>query len=83
MRLFARRYEHSCAHLLWYFLQMLLKRRYSPSQRAVLGRMCKRIIDQGRVEFLKSIGFCGEIAQYCSEETSPENAVIVAWPSAL
>jgi tRNA:m4X modification enzyme len=48
-------------------------------QRAVLGRMCKRLIDRGRLEFLLSIGFCAEIVHYCSEEISPENALLVAW----
>jgi len=54
--------------------------REDPFRRAALGRKCKRLIDRGRLAFLQSMGFEGEISHYCDAETSPENALLVAWP---
>ena len=56
---------------------------------AELGRMCKRIIDYCRSQFIeekvnaffkkegKNTHFKSELVYYCSEEESPENCIIL------
>jgi tRNA:m4X modification enzyme len=54
-------------------------------ERALTGRRCKRILDAGRLWWLKSelgLGMEGEIVEYVQAETSLENALLLAWPSA-
>ena len=51
-----------------------------PIRRAAVGRMCKRLIDLGRVEYLRSIGLEAELMHYCDAALSPENCLILAWP---
>ena len=41
--------------------------------------MCKRLIDLGRVEYLRSIGLEAELMHYCDATLSPENCLILAW----
>lgn len=54
--------------------------RGDPARKAKFGRMCKRLLDWGRLEFLRrELGLETELAHYCSPETSPENALLIAW----
>ena len=53
--------------------------REDPERRRRVGRMCKRLIDLGRIEYLRSLGLSAEIVHYCPPEVSPENALILAW----
>lgn len=41
--------------------------------------MCKRLIDAGRLQFLRDLGFQTEMVHYCPERVSPENALLLAW----
>ena len=49
------------------------------ADQAVLGRQCKRLVDLGRMQFLRELGFRTELVHYCPEEVSLENALIIAW----
>jgi hypothetical protein len=51
----------------------------SQADRAVLGRKCKRIIDAGRVDFLRSLGLEAKLVHYCDVEESVENCLLLAW----
>jgi hypothetical protein len=42
-------------------------------EKILIGRMCKRLIDAGRAEFLD-----GRVYQYCSDQLTPENYVIIS-----
>ncbi|KAF9437574.1 tRNA:m(4)X modification enzyme TRM13 [Entomortierella beljakovae] len=46
-----------------------------------LGRQCKRLLDIGRVQYLKGIGFDAELVYYVDKETSLENLALMAVPS--
>jgi tRNA:m4X modification enzyme len=50
---------------------------------AQAGYMIKRILDQGRCEALRGLGFESEQVQFCSPRESPECFVVLAWPRAL
>ena len=43
-----------------------------------VGRMCKRLIDAGRVEYLKKVGYKAHLVYYCTLEDSLENCLLVA-----
>ena len=46
---------------------------------SVVGKMIKRILDQGRVEFLRNLGLsCAVQRRYCDPELSPECYLILA-----
>lgn len=45
----------------------------TPDEKILVGRMCKRLIDKGRAEFLG-----GRVYQYCSDQLTPENYVIIS-----
>jgi hypothetical protein len=45
---------------------------------AAAGLMAKRILDQGRVEFLREMGLNARQLQYCDPELSPECMLILA-----
>lgn len=45
---------------------------------SVVGKQIKRILDQGRVDYLKSLGFDAKTVRYCSSDLSPECYVVVA-----
>jgi len=49
------------------------------ADQAELGRQCKRLVDLGRMDFLRGLGFRAELVHYCPEDVSLENALIVAW----
>ena len=48
-------------------------------RRRRVGRMCKRLVDLGRVQYLRSLGLHAELVYYCPADVSPENALLVAW----
>ena len=43
-----------------------------------LGRMTKRVLDEGRVHYLKNLNMDVQQVNYCDKELSPENVLIVA-----
>ena len=43
-----------------------------------LGRMIKSLVDQGRLEYLRSRGMEGRVVGYVEPTTSPENRLLVA-----
>ena len=48
--------------------------------KADLGRMCKRLIDFGRLHYVRSfLGLNGSLESYVAVSVSPENAALVAW----
>lgn len=47
--------------------------------RAILGFMCKDIIDAGRLMWLKAQGLKSELVKYVPITISPENRLLVAW----
>lgn len=46
-----------------------------------VGRACKRLIDYGRLMYLRDLGFDAELVTYCDIDVTPENSSILAWPS--
>ncbi|KAG1693683.1 hypothetical protein DVH05_023085 [Phytophthora capsici] len=51
----------------------------SKDDRAMLGRKCKRIIDAGRVEYLKQLKLKAHLVHYCDTSDSLENCLLLAW----
>jgi len=51
--------------------------------REKLGLQCKRLLDVGRVRYLKENGFDAELVYYVDKETSLENLALMAVPSSL
>ncbi|GJJ68695.1 tRNA:m4X modification enzyme [Entomortierella parvispora] len=51
--------------------------------REKLGLQCKRLLDIGRVRYLKENGFDAELVYYVDKETSLENLALMAVPSSL
>jgi hypothetical protein len=47
-------------------------------QMSLLGKMIKRVIDQGRVEHFRKLGFQAFQTKYCDAELSPECFMIIA-----
>ncbi|XP_061680100.1 tRNA:m(4)X modification enzyme TRM13 homolog isoform X2 [Syngnathoides biaculeatus] len=54
----------------------------SSGERERIGRRCKLLIDAGRIEFLRSKGFCGRLTRYVSVRVTPENVLMTATPAA-
>jgi Methyltransferase TRM13 len=48
------------------------------SEMSNVGKMVKRILDQGRVEYLRDLGLCGFQTRYCDSDLSPECVMILA-----
>lgn len=46
-----------------------------------LGLQCKRLLDIGRVRYLKEHGFDAELVYYVDKDTSLENLALMAVPS--
>ncbi|XP_074523502.1 tRNA:m(4)X modification enzyme TRM13 homolog [Halichoeres trimaculatus] len=53
----------------------------SSSEREQIGRLCKRLIDSGRLQFLKSRGFDAKLSQYVDAQVTLENVLLTAVPS--
>ncbi|OQR90398.1 tRNA guanosine-2'-O-methyltransferase [Achlya hypogyna] len=52
---------------------------WSREKRTALGRQCKRLIDMGRVEYLRSRGMEAHLVHYCEQAESLENCLLLAW----
>jgi tRNA:m4X modification enzyme len=50
------------------------------SERERVGEACKRLLDLGRVEFLREHGLDAELIEFCSAAWTPENRAILAAP---
>jgi hypothetical protein len=48
-------------------------------RRVAIGRACRRLIDYGRLQFLRRLGFRAEVVYYCHTELTPENVLLIAW----
>lgn len=46
-----------------------------------VGRACKRLIDYGRLLYLRDLSYHAELVTYCDTDVTPENSSILAWPS--
>ncbi|XP_061634548.1 tRNA:m(4)X modification enzyme TRM13 homolog isoform X2 [Phyllopteryx taeniolatus] len=53
----------------------------SPGERERIGRRCKLLIDAGRIEFLRSKGFCGRLTRYVGAQVTLENVLMTATPA--
>jgi hypothetical protein len=52
----------------------------SYAERVDLGRKCKRLIDYGRVEFIrKELKMNATLVHYTEEDITPENVLLIAW----
>lgn len=51
----------------------------SKTDRAMLGRKCKRIIDAGRAAYLKQFKLKTRLVHYCDTSDSLENCLLLAW----
>ena len=51
---------------------------YSPHPREAVGLLCKRLIDEGRVWFLRQLGLQAELVAYVERGVSLENMLIAA-----
>eukprot|EP01062_Namystynia_karyoxenos_P013025 TRINITY_DN14686_c0_g1_i1.p1 TRINITY_DN14686_c0_g1~~TRINITY_DN14686_c0_g1_i1.p1 ORF type:complete len:478 (+),score=82.96 TRINITY_DN14686_c0_g1_i1:95-1528(+) len=47
------------------------------AERRALGRAAKRILDAGRVRFMREHGFRAELLHYATEQQTPENCLLV------
>lgn len=52
---------------------------FSKSDRAALGRKCKRILDAGRAAYLEKFQLKTRLVHYCEEQDSLENCLLLAW----
>uniref|UniRef100_UPI0037E7D6E9 tRNA:m(4)X modification enzyme TRM13 homolog n=1 Tax=Semicossyphus pulcher TaxID=241346 RepID=UPI0037E7D6E9 len=53
----------------------------SSSEREQLGRLCKHLIDGGRLHFLKTRGFDSKLSRYVDAQVTLENVLLTAVPS--
>lgn len=53
----------------------------SAQQRLQVGLLCKRLIDGGRLDFLRSRGFSGRLQRYVDHQVTLENILLSAVPS--
>lgn len=60
---------------------LVLCRFLSAAEREQLGRLCKRLIDSGRLDFLKKKGFDGRLSAYVKSQVTLENVLLTAVPS--
>uniref|UniRef100_A0A0B6ZKU7 tRNA:m(4)X modification enzyme TRM13 n=1 Tax=Arion vulgaris TaxID=1028688 RepID=A0A0B6ZKU7_9EUPU len=56
-----------------------LREQLSVSEREEIGFKCKRLIDTGRLHYLRSKGMKCLLRRYISEELTPENVVLIAY----
>ncbi|XP_053287199.1 tRNA:m(4)X modification enzyme TRM13 homolog [Pleuronectes platessa] len=54
----------------------------SAAEREQVGRLCKLLIDSGRVHFLKTKGFDSKLSRYADAQVTLENVLLTAVPSA-
>ncbi|XP_041790906.1 tRNA:m(4)X modification enzyme TRM13 homolog [Chelmon rostratus] len=53
----------------------------SAGERQQVGRLCKRLIDGGRLHFLKTKGLDGKLSAYVNSQVTLENVLLTAMPS--
>ncbi|KAF6728678.1 tRNA:m(4)X modification enzyme TRM13-like [Oryzias melastigma] len=53
----------------------------SAAEREKIGHLCKRLIDSGRCDFLKSRGFSSRLTCYTDRQVTLENVLLTAVPS--
>jgi len=51
----------------------------SREEKIKVGWACKRLIDHGRLQYLRKCGLEAECVVYCHPDVSPENSCILAW----
>ena len=51
----------------------------SREEKIKVGWACKRLIDHGRLQYLRKCGLEAECVVYCDPDVSPENSCILAW----
>ena len=51
----------------------------SPEEREEVGRMCKQLIDHGRLLFLREHGFQTELQSFVEKQCTLENCSLLAW----
>nr|XP_020464805.1 tRNA:m(4)X modification enzyme TRM13 homolog [Monopterus albus] len=54
----------------------------SAAEREHVGRLCKLLIDSGRLDFLQTKGFSGKLTHYVDPQVTLENVLLTAVPSA-
>ncbi|KAJ0065585.1 hypothetical protein NL108_013493 [Boleophthalmus pectinirostris] len=54
----------------------------SPWERKRVGRLCKLLIDCGRLHYLQRKGFTGRLSRYVSSQVTLENVLLTAVPNA-
>ena len=74
--------EHAAAHPEAARLGRCLGGQLDGASRVEIGRMCKRLLDAGRLAFLRQHGYAGTLQPYVPETVSPENVLLVAAPTA-
>ena len=52
-------------------------RSLSTDEQIAIGRMCKRLIDQGRLEFIANKGYHGDLVRYVDKDVTLENIAVV------
>ena len=72
--------EHSAAPPEAARLERCLGGQLDGASRIEIGRMCKRLLDAGRLSFLRQHGYAGTLQPYVPETVSPENVLLVAEP---
>ena len=71
--------EHACTDPTAAMIGQTVSAALSASERSALGRMCKRLLDTGRLRYLEAHGYAGRLQEYVEETVSPENTLIVGW----
>ncbi|XP_016993463.2 tRNA:m(4)X modification enzyme TRM13 homolog [Drosophila takahashii] len=56
--------------------------RLSRNEREAIGQQCKRVLDFGRLEYLRSLGYQAELKFYVPRDVTLENVVLLARPLA-
>ena len=64
--------------IVFFYIIFRISTKLSQEEREVIGRKCKRLIDHGRVCFLKEHGLKSSLKVYIEEFFTPENVVLVA-----
>ncbi|XP_078102869.1 tRNA:m(4)X modification enzyme TRM13 homolog isoform X2 [Sander vitreus] len=54
----------------------------SAAEREHVGRLCKQLIDSGRLDFLETHGFTSKLTRYASSQLTLENVLLTAVPQA-
>lgn len=70
--------DHTASDMVSSHISQGFREGLSVSAREEVGRMCKRIIDMGRLHYLRSKGMTSSLQEYVSDEVTPENVVLLA-----